>query len=160
MRLGVLSDTHGRAAIARAAIELLVAEGCEQFVHCGDVGPGVCALLPTDRTAVVYGNNDDPDELRHDAGLHGVQYLGGLGELTLAGRVVAVTHGDQHRLWGPIVADPTRHDYLLTGHTHVPHDLRVGRLRRVNPGALHRATRKTVAVIDLATDELRLIEVK
>ncbi|MCA9019008.1 MAG: metallophosphoesterase, partial [Planctomycetaceae bacterium] len=50
-------------------------------------------------------------------------------------------------------------DYLLTGHSHQSHDFRAGATRRINPGALFRAKVFTVAVLDLATDELELREV-
>ena len=50
-------------------------------------------------------------------------------------------------------------DYLLTGHSHQSHDFHVGVTRRINPGALFRAKVFTVAVLDLATDELELREV-
>jgi predicted phosphodiesterase len=50
-------------------------------------------------------------------------------------------------------------DYLLHGHTHVKRDERVGRTRVINPGALHRAREKTVAVLDTATDMLTFLTV-
>ena len=53
-----------------------------------------------------------------------------------------------------------QHDYLLVGHTHVRSDTRQGRIRVINPGALYRASIKTVALLNLATDRLVFIEVK
>ena len=41
-----------------------------------------------------------------------------------------------------------RHDYLFQGHSHIREDRTVGRVRIVNPGALHRARPKTVALVD------------
>ena len=38
-------------------------------------------------------------------------------------------------------------------------DERLGRLRIVNPGALHRAAQKTVALVDLNTDTVRHLTV-
>ena len=52
-----------------------------------------------------------------------------------------------------------RHDYLLQGHTHVKQDLRVGKMRIINSGALHRANPRTVALLDTATDSLEFLEI-
>jgi predicted phosphodiesterase len=52
-----------------------------------------------------------------------------------------------------------RFDYLLHGHSHLTRDERVGRTRIINPGALHRAREKTVALLDTATDALKFITV-
>ena len=52
-----------------------------------------------------------------------------------------------------------RHDYLLQGHTHVKQDIRVGRMRIINPGALHRANPKTVALLDTAADAVEFLEI-
>jgi predicted phosphodiesterase len=51
------------------------------------------------------------------------------------------------------------HDYLLHGHTHVRRDERVGKTRVINPGALHRAAEKTVALLDLAADRLEYLRI-
>jgi predicted phosphodiesterase len=45
-------------------------------------------------------------------------------------------------------------DYVLHGHTHVTRDERIGKTRIINPGALCRAAKKTVATLDLAADVL------
>jgi predicted phosphodiesterase len=48
-----------------------------------------------------------------------------------------------------------RPDYLLSGHSHAPSDVQDGAVRRINPGALHRADEFTVAILDLASGELK-----
>ena len=57
------------------------------------------------------------------------------------------------------VLNAQEHDYLLHGHTHVRRDERVGKVRIINPGALHRAREKTVAVLDTDTDRLTFVRV-
>jgi hypothetical protein len=52
-----------------------------------------------------------------------------------------------------------RPEVLLSGHSHSPSDGVVGEVRRINPGALHRADAFTVAVLDLTTGELRVLRV-
>ncbi|MGH7180008.1 MAG: YfcE family phosphodiesterase [Tepidisphaeraceae bacterium] len=160
MILGILSDTHGRTEAARAGIEILRAGGAERLVHCGDVGSEpIIDLLAGANAAFVWGNTDDDrDELARYAQRLGVQCLGRFGELDLDGKLIAVTHGDNPQLVREILHEQ-KHDYLLTGHTHVCADQRTGRVRAINPGALHRAAVKTVALLDLRTDALRFLPV-
>jgi putative phosphoesterase len=160
MRLGILSDTHDRLARARRAVELLRAEGADVLVHCGDLtGPEVvaaCAALPA---YFVFGNNDADNipHLRRAMAEAGAVCLGWGSEVTLAGKRVAVVHGHLHtdvrRLF---TASP---DYLLSGHSHSRRDQRHGPIRRINPGALHRAAEFTVALLNLESDELRFLTV-
>jgi len=160
MLLGILSDTHDKLARTRHAVELLREAGAEALIHCGDLsGPDIlraCAVLPC---WYVFGNNDDdmiPDLRQVSAETEAV-CLEWAGEVVLAGKRIAVTHGhvtaDVRRL---LNASP---DYLLTGHSHVAEDFQAGPTRRINPGALHRASRFSVALLDLATDKLMFLDV-
>ncbi len=49
--------------------------------------------------------------------------------------------------------------YVLYGHSHRATDLRVGRVRLINPGALDRARPATVATLDLKRDVVRFWQV-
>lgn len=156
MRIGILSDTHDRDAAMKAAIELLVGERAEFFIHCGDVGSErILDHLAGLRAAFVWGNNDyDRLELQRYARKLGIACHGAFGDLELGGKRFALLHGDDSRLRQRIL-DEQQHDYLLSGHTHVRLDQRVGRTRCINPGALHRAAQKTVATLDTENDQLR-----
>ncbi|MBC7785168.1 MAG: YfcE family phosphodiesterase [Burkholderiales bacterium] len=156
MKIGILSDTHSEYANTVAAVRLLQSAGAEQLIHCGDVGDtrilDVLVGLPT---AFVFGNNDyDHAGLRDYAGILGINCLNSYGVLTLAGKRIAITHGDDHQLLSRLRRAGQPNDYVLTGHTHRRHDERLNGARWINPGALHRATVKTVATLDLATDAL------
>ena len=50
-------------------------------------------------------------------------------------------------------------DFLLHGHTHTVQDERVGRTRVINPGALHRASRYTCALLDPSGKSVRWLEI-
>ena len=50
-------------------------------------------------------------------------------------------------------------DYVLHGHTHIAADTCIGSARVINPGALQRAARYTVALLDLEVDELTFLDV-
>jgi predicted phosphodiesterase len=71
--------------------------------------------------------------------------------VVLAGKSIAIAHGDDARLLKRLL-DEQKYDYLLLGHTHVPLDRHYGSMRVINPGALHRATKKTCALLDTETD--------
>ncbi len=159
MKIGILSDTHDHPARTSRAVSALVRAGAEVLVHCGDItGPAVvleCGGLPS---YFVFGNNDyDEDALRR-----AIAEIGGIclergGTFELDGRKIAVTHGDSaRRVRRQLDADP---DYLLYGHSHVAADESRGAVRWINPGALHRASRWTVAVLDLGTGALEFLTV-
>ncbi len=159
MRIGILSDTHDQRERTTRAVALLMAQGVEALVHCGDLTrPDIvheCSLLPC---YFVLGNNDyDEPGLRCTIADTGGFFLGRGGEITLAGKRIAITHGDSAREARRLLA--TVPDYFLFGHTHVPHDGE-GTPRSINPGALHRAANWTVAVLDLVTDDLRFLDVR
>lgn len=160
MLVGILSDTHDRVDAMAAATDLLRRGGAEFFVHCGDVGSErVLDQLAGVPSAFVFGNTDwDRATLQRYAQSIGVACHASLAELELGGKKFAVTHGDDFKLKQRILSEQ-RHDYLLQGHTHVRADQRVGRVRVINPGALHRAKEKTVALLDTATDELRFLPI-
>src|SRR5262245_58126259 len=160
MRLGILSDTHNQLARTRRAVELLRTAGAEVLVHCGDLTRpevvAVCAVLPC---SFVFGNNDADmvPELRQAMTAAGAVCLEWGGEVMLAGKRVAVTHGHMHTDVRRLLA--TRPDYLLSGHSHIATDRREGLTRRINPGALSRADKFSVALLDLETDDLQLLTV-
>ena len=102
----------------------------------------------------VWGNTDMPGGglLSY---LHSVKIGvpdGAPARLTLDGKSFAVFHG--HEPDFEFAADRLEVDYILHGHTHEQRDDRTPRTRIINPGALHRTKRKTVATLDTATDTL------
>ena len=155
MRIGIISDTHDHRKRTAAAVSLLIAEGAEALIHCGDLtGPEIvheCGRLPG---YYVFGNNDfDEKGLRQAMADVGGVCLDRGGELTLHGRRIAVTHGDSARTVRRLAEGAP--DYLLFGHSHRACDEHHGPTRWINPGALHRAATWTVAVLDLSTGALQ-----
>jgi putative phosphoesterase len=160
MLLGLLSDSHDRIDALAAGIRALREAGAEYFLHCGDIGSeraiDQLAGLPA---AFVWGNTDgDRLSLARYAESIGVTCYGNFGELELGGKRIALLHGDDAKLKQKVLAEQ-QYDYLFQGHTHVREDRRVGRVRVINPGALHRAAVKTVATLDTASDELKFLTV-
>jgi len=160
MRLGILSDTHDRYDMMGKALTSLRERGATFFIHCGDVcGPQMLDHLAGLPSAFVWGNCDwDRMALQRYAEAIHVPCYGAFADLEFDGKKIAVLHGDEKSRFDAIVKAQA-HDYLLHGHTHVRRDERVGKTRIINPGALHRASEKTVALLDLAADDLEFIRI-
>lgn len=158
MRIGILSDSHGRHDRIETALALLESHGAEVFIHLGDLGDdeAIDALAGRD-VHLVFGNCDwDESSLRRRAEEVGIHVDHPLGRLEYNGRVVAFTHGDRAELMQVAIAE--RVDWLLHGHTHLVRDERVEGTRLINPGALQRAPRYTVALLDTDEDHLEVLE--
>lgn len=159
MKLGIMSDSHGRVQPVRRALQLFDAHDVGAIVHCGDVGGlPVFEELAGRRCWFVWGNTDLPrPSWRAELEALGLAWPDGPVTFSLKGRKVAVFHGHEPEFGQAIEAG--QHEYLLHGHTHRRDDRRVGGTRVINPGALHRATIKTVAVLDLVGDQLEFLQV-
>jgi uncharacterized protein len=160
MRLGILSDTHDRAARTKAGVERLVDAGAEVLIHCGDITtPEVVFELASRPSYFVFGNCDfDLDDLRRAIATIGGVCLERGGLIELDGLRIAVTHGDSSQELARLEA--VRPDYLFSGHTHQALDVRRGPTRFINPGALHRATSWTVALLDGSSGRLDLLTIQ
>ncbi|MBW3552111.1 MAG: metallophosphatase family protein [Gemmatimonadetes bacterium] len=125
MKIGLISDTHGR--LRPEIFDIL--EGVERVLHAGDVGPAslLVELEAIAPVTAVWGNTDG-FELR--------SMLPEIADLELAGERVVVVHG--HQLGSPTPkslrsAHPDA-AVILYGHTHRPLVERNGALV-VNPGS-------------------------
>ncbi len=159
MRVGILSDTHDQVTRTKVAVAQLRDAGAEVLVHCGDITiPEVVYELNVLPSYFVFGNCDeDLMGLSQAIAAVGGTGLERGGLIMLAGRRLAVTHGDSDRELLRLEAQTP--DYLLSGHTHRVSDDRRGSIRLINPGALHRASPWTVAVLDLQTDVLSVLTI-
>ena len=153
MLLGILSDSHGRALMVRKAMALFDALGVAQIIHCGDVGGmDVFDEMAGRNVAFVWGNTDEPD-----AGVEA--YLRTIGippppavpvRLQCDGKRIAVFHGHEEGFARGLRGLDV--DYLFHGHTHIARDEKYNSKRVINPGALQRAAKKSVATLDTVTD--------
>lgn len=160
MRIGILSDTHDRLVRTQRAVTLLIDAGAEALFHCGDfTTPAIlitCAQLPL---YFVFGNNDHDmvPFLKEAAAESGATSLEWGGVVELGGKRLGMTHGHMTTDLRRVLAQSP--DYLFSGHSHLVDDHRDGTVRRINPGALHRALTYTVALLDLETDNLEILDV-
>jgi len=166
-RVGLLSDSHGRADTTERAVRLLLQQGAELLLHLGDVGTGevleaLVAAPPGSRAPVpaqvVFGNTDrNPTNLSRYAAHLGLVVAHPMGRLTVAERTLAFCHGHEPRRLNAALDEAVV--YLCHGHTHRATDQRQGPTRVINPGALYRARQYTVALLDVATDRLAFLPV-
>lgn len=166
-RVGLLSDSHGRAEVTRKGVHALLDSGIDLLVHLGDIGtvevidelavqrPDTGRQVPA---RLVFGNTDwDAGPLGEYARHLGVRVDHPVGEIALEHGELVFCHGHQAKVMHAALARGVR--YLCHGHTHQASDRKSGATRVINPGALCRAHRYTVAVLDTDTDELTFITI-
>jgi len=157
--IGVISDTHGRAERAGRAVELLCALGAHRIIHLGDVGSeSVLDHLAGVPSTVVFGNCDDERSLARYAAHMGIEVVHPAAVIEVKSLRIGVTHGHLEHEVRRLVDE--RVDVLLHGHTHEIRDERIGGVRIMNPGALHRAPRPTVMLLDMATGAAHWIDIE
>ena len=154
MLVGIMSDSHGDAEATAGAVQLLTQHGAKKLFHCGDIGgQDVLAQLAGYDVVFVWGNCDEPAAaLRGCVASLGLPWPQPPVRVEINGKRIAVFHGHETS-FASAANDPTL-DYLFHGHTHRYADHHKGRCRVINPGALYRASIKTVATLDLLRDDL------
>ena len=163
MKVGIMSDTHDRLDAVERAVELFNSMEVEHVLHAGDiVSPFVVPRLARlrARLTVVWGNNDgDRLLLSRRMTEHGIEPAGELAVLNLAGKRIALLHGTSEQIVRALAASG-EFDVVVRGHTHVASITRTPRLV-INPGEVcgYLTSRRTVAVLDLASMEAEIIEI-
>jgi len=159
-RIGLLSDSHGRASTTCRAVQLLLEQDVDLLIHLGDVGtvevidalavhrPGEDQQIPAH---LVFGNTDWDIQTLDDYAqeLH-IQVDHPVGRLTWGATTLVFCHGHQNQPMEDALNEKAT--YLCHGHTHCAADTRQGATRILNPGALFRAQAYTVAVLDTDAD--------
>ncbi|MFQ5703521.1 MAG: metallophosphoesterase family protein [Gemmatimonadales bacterium] len=127
MRLGIISDTHGKLIPEVLDIFARV----DHILHGGDIGPAdlldeLAALAPV---TAVFGNTDGFDVRGR---------LDRVARLELGGLVTVVTHGDQFGSPTPGILHDAfpEADIIVFGHTHKPKlELVDNTVTVMNPGS-------------------------
>ncbi len=157
-RLGIISDTHGRTPCTRKAIELLLARGASRIIHLGDVGnEAILDLLVGIEATVVFGNCDDERSMARYAEILGLHVVHPGAVIEVKSKRIGLTHGHLESELDRLFASNL--DFLLHGHTHEIRDDCIRGTRLLNPGALHRAARRTVMLLDPASGEAEWIDI-
>jgi uncharacterized protein len=162
MLLGVVSDTHGHLPNARSAAHMLSSLQVQAVLHCGDIGSeAVVPLFAAWPTHFVFGNVDGGQQsraLRMAIEQAGQTCHGRFGAIELADVKIALLHGDDERFLEETIA-AGRYDLVCHGHTHVPRQEKIGSTFVLNPGALYRAARHTIALVELPSLKVEIIPV-
>ncbi len=159
MRIGLLADSHGRADMTARAVATLQRAETQMLLHLGDIETeAVLDELVGHNAHVVFGNCDwNERDLARYAEHMDISVDHPAGRLEIGGKVLVFTHGHLVNFMDKAISSGV--DYLVHGHTHTLRDERIGSTRVINPGALFRAARYTVAVLDLAEDTVQFLEV-
>lgn len=167
-KLGLISDSHGLARLTGIGGALLIKHGAEALVHLGDV----CSLAVLDAMLfendkgemipvhVTWGNNDEfsgPEDWNRYAQSLGMTVYYPSGVLFPEGPgAVGITHGHLQNELKALIE--RKCPYVLHGHSHVARDVKVGASRVINPGALYRVAKASVALLDTESGECRFFE--
>jgi predicted phosphodiesterase len=135
----VLGNVDREVEALREAIEVIASRGRESF----SANPATLGKQPRPK------KTPDPFPALVQHRLHGR-----FGSLELEGRKIAFLHSDDERLFRETISSG-EWDLVCYGHTHKPEVHREGATFVLNPGALYRAARHTIAVVELPQLEIR-----
>ncbi len=146
--IGLLSDSHGRRKLTYRAIETLKAAGADVLIHLGDFETTqVIEALAGTVAHIVFGNCDwNMSEMTDYATRLGLQVDHPIGQIQVGTQILRFSHGDYPAAEPQAILDGV--SYYFHGHTHLCRDEMMGETRVINPGALCRATRYTVATLN------------
>ena len=157
--IGFISDSHGEWLRTRSAIQLLKSHDCTTIIHLGDVEThDVLDELAGNNVSLVFGNCDYVARLLDYALSLEIDVQDPAGTVTIDGLTIAFLHGHDESQYATFMKDDAI-DIIAHGHSHEIRDEIVENTRCINPGALHRAPRYTVCVLDTATQTLEFLEV-
>lgn len=161
MKIGLISDTHGVIDRTRQAIAVFDRHGIETVLHCGDVGGlEILEVFVGKQLWFVWGNTDRPAlSWRSALETWGFAWPERSSlSIELDGKRVLVAHGHE-ATFRQALRDPQA-DFLFYGHSHSRLSVRIGQCMVVNPGAIHRTPLPTVAVVELATGDVRFLDLQ
>jgi len=159
--IGIISDTHENEEAIKKAVKIFKEKNVEFVVHCGDIiSPPMLEYFKGLKMKFIFGNNDgERNGLNTKAKELDWEEIIDEKEFGYNGKKFYVYHGtDKEKLDSSIKSN--KYDYVLTGHTHVKKDERIGKTRVINPGALFRIYPYTIALLDIKKNKLDFIEIK
>ena len=164
MRIGILSDTHDHREHVLRAIDVLNEQNVEAVFHAGDViSPFVMKQfgdLQARPFIVTYGNNDGEKLiLKTAAAKIGATIYEYCYEGEHGGKSIYMAHTQHHV---EAVAQSSRYDLVIYGHTHQQDIRRVGKTLIVNPGEVTDWITGTshLVILDLQSMEPEIIQIK
>jgi len=159
--IGIISDTHENESAIKKDVKIFKNKKVEFVVHCGDIiSPPMLEHFRGLKMKFVFGNNDGERKgLINKCKESGFEEIRDEREFRYQGKKFYVYHGtDEDKLIAAIKSN--KYDYVLTGHTHIKRDERIGKTRVINPGALFRIYPYTIALLNAKSGGLKFVEIK
>lgn len=158
MLIGVISDTHGLLPLAERAARTFESLEVELVIHCGDIGlPTIVRLFDPWPTHFVLGNVDPAATLVDAIRTAGQTCHDRFGSLEIEASRIAFLHGDDVNLLRRTIRSG-RWDLVCHGHTHEAAMSAAGRTLVLNPGAMCRTPRPSVATVNVPSLEATPID--
>lgn len=158
MLIGIISDSHDHQDHVRQAVAYFQQRGVVRVFHAGDhVNPGSVRLFAGLPLTGVLGNNDhDTLHLARAYDAIGGELLGKFGVVEVAGRRIALQHGDAPPMLETLAA---QYDVVIRGHSHRWEHRQHGPALVLNPGTAHGFGKTaTIMIHDLASGRGECIE--
>ena len=157
--IGIISDTHENEEATQKAVALFKKNNVEFVVHCGDIiSPAMLEHFNGLKMRLVFGNNDgERNGLIARCKEFGFNEIKDELKFDYKGKKFYAYHGTKKEKLNAAIKS-NKYDYVLTGHTHVKRDEKIGKTRVINPGALFQAISYTIAMLDIEKDKLQFIE--
>lgn len=128
------------------------------MLHLGDITtPETVALFRGLPITFLRGNNDDAAELAPALSRAGMPPLHDEWTAEVEGVRIGATHGHMKGRLAALLGD---RDVVLHGHTHRRRVEQAARALVVNPGALHRAHVRTIAILEVPSRRVLFFEVR
>jgi putative phosphoesterase len=160
VKIAIVSDSHGRIRNIAAALAIIAERQITTLLHCGDIDDASTVAQFPAGTHFVFGNCDmDRTGIERAILNAGGHSHGAWGQVEVEGRSIAFTHGDDKTLLRELEISAA-FDFIFYGHTHIAAEHRTGKTRVINPGALHRASPKSFAILDVTTGTLERVEIE
>ena len=157
--IGIISDTHENEEAINKAVEIFKSKNVEFAVHCGDIiSPPMLEHFQGLKMKFVFGNNDgERNGLIARCKEMGFEEVTDEKTFIFKKKSFFVYHGtNKEKLDAEIKSN--KYNYVLTCHTHIKRDEKIGKTRVINPGALFRIYPKTVALLDVEKDKVKFIK--
>ncbi|WEU40795.1 MAG: metallophosphoesterase [Candidatus Odinarchaeum yellowstonii] len=153
MKIGVISDTHDNLSAVKEAVKIFNEHEVSKILHAGDIiSPFVIKEFKASLSPVtfVYGNNDGEIlHLKKIIGENGFELAGRFYQDVLAGKRVAMIHGDTPIIQALIKS--RMYDIIVSGHTHKRVEEKDGGVLHVNPGEAcgYLTGERSICIVDL-----------
>jgi putative phosphoesterase len=150
-KLGIISDTHGCLDKTALAVQLFRSQKVQEIIHCGDIcDESTVRLFYGIETHFVFGNMDDDnsEELCFAIKNTANHFHNWFGSIDRLGKRIAFLHGHESDKFDQELENGNW-DLLCYGHTHVAALHTQGTTLLLNPGALVRVSKPSVAIVTL-----------